>query len=474
MGRLRPRAVVAMALMLAAAGACQLIGGIDSRSLGPGEDAGADGTIGSDSGGSDAGADTSAEADAIGPAFDAGACSSGAMRCNGLQPQSCQAAQWADDGPPCQYVCDAGGCTGVCTPTSFRCLGLQPQSCNTAGEWMDAGAPCPSLCNAGSCAACTPGNDQCNGLQPQTCDDGGLWENVGAACPYVCTASGCTGSCMSGSLRCSGSQPQICDTGTWTSNGSPCPYGCSSGGCVVTYVGEVMADNPIAYWRLDEAAGSTMAADFTGHGNAGTYYGDFALGQAGAILSDPLDTCVKLNGTGAQTGYVGLSQQLSAPLEFNGQGGQAPFTLEAWIKPTSVESEYHGVLSNEFAGGAGKEGYVIYSGYTASGTGIGFERYQNGASTIVQDAGAVAANSGAWYHVVGVYDGSQMRLYVNGQEVASGTSSLQIQSFTCTFNIGATHCGATGTNFQGYVDEVAVYGTALLPTRIQGHYLAAK
>jgi hypothetical protein len=145
-----------------------------------------------------------------------------------------------------------------------------------------------------------------------------------------------------------------------------------------------------------------------------------------------------------------------------------------------VTTEYRGVLSDEYAGGNGKEGWAIYlGGFTSNGTGIGFERFQNGTSTVLQDAGAVTQNTGAWsaqswYHVVGTYDGSEMRLYVNAQLVASGASSLAIQSSPCTFNIGATHCGAMGTNFQGWVDEVALYGTALPLARIQAHYQAAQ
>ena len=415
----RTLAVVA----LAAATACTaILGATDVPNQ---EDGGADATMLGDAGADAPSADARSPGDA--PNW---ACTPDSARCNGLQPQPCNSAgQWADAGAACPYLCTAGVCTGVCTPSSMGCSGLQAQSCNDAGRWVD-GMLCTQLCNSGSCTACTPGSDRCNALQPQACNDAGLWAN----------------------------------------NGGACACGCSAGACAVSYVAEVLCDHPLAYWRLDEASGAAAADQIGAY--PGNYNGDVKYGQPGAIQGDP-DTCIELNSTGAMSGYVGLSQSLSSMLEFNGQGGQAPFSIEAWIQPTSITSEYRGVLSNEYGAGA-KQGYVIYvGGFTSNGTGIGFERFQDGNSTPLQDPSVVTQNSG-WYHVVGVYDGSQMILYVNGQAVVSKASSIAIQSFTCTFNIGATHCGATGTNFQGFVDEVAVYGTALSQARVQAHYQAAQ
>ncbi len=455
-------------------GACQLVGGIDARSLG------ADAGTGEGDGGprsdattsSDAGADSNTGTDA--PNW---ACTPGTLSCNGRQPLPCTSAgQWGEAGAVCPNVCSAtvdGGCTGVCFPGSTGCDNLQAQTCNDAGQWTN-GTLCTQLCNAGSCSACSPGAQQCNALQPQTCDDAGAWQNNGTACPYGCTGGSCTGNCTSGSVGCSGSQPQTCTGGSWMNTGSPCACGCNAGTCDTSYVAEVMCDDPIAYWRLDEPSGSTTAADQT-NTYPGQYFGDVKFDQPGAIHGDP-DTCVTLNSTEPQpmTGYVGVSQTLSEMLEYDGQSGRAPFSLEVWIQPTSVTSEYRGVLSNEYAGTSGKEGYAVYvGGFTSNGTGIGFERFQDGMSTVLQDAGAVTQNTG-WYHVVATYDGSEMRLYVNAQQVASGSSSLAIQNFPCTFNIGATHCGAMGTNFQGWVDEVALYSTALSQARIQAHYQAAQ
>jgi hypothetical protein len=105
--------------------------------------------------------------------------------------------------------------------------------------------------------------------------------------------------------------------------------------------------------------------------------------------------------------------------------------------------------------------------YLQEDAGIGFDRYQTTTSTPLTEAGVVSANAG-WYHVVGVYDGKAMSIYVNGSSVAQRATSLTIEG-GCTFAIGATHCGNSGW-FQGYMAEVAVYGYALDATCIATHH----
>src|SRR5690348_5065061 len=49
-----------------------------------------------------------------------------------------------------------------------------------------------------------------------------------------------------------------------------------------TYSATVLADHPVAYWRMDDTTGSTMA-DISGNANNGRYAGIYTLGQPGAI-----------------------------------------------------------------------------------------------------------------------------------------------------------------------------------------------
>lgn len=62
----------------------------------------------------------------------------------------------------------------------------------------------------------------------------------------------------------------------------PLPAEASSGSA---YANTVLADSPIAYWRLGETSGTT-ASDATGHGWNGTINPPVTLGQPGAITGD--------------------------------------------------------------------------------------------------------------------------------------------------------------------------------------------
>jgi hypothetical protein len=71
-------------------------------------------------------------------------------------------------------------------------------------------------------------------------------------------------------------------------------------------------------------------------------------------------------------------------------------------------------------------------------------------------------------HVVGTYDGANVRLYLNGALVATKAASGVALNTTA-----GLFTGRTDTTAQATIDEVAVYPTALSQTRIQAHYNAS-
>ena len=79
--------------------------------------------------------------------------------------------------------------------------------------------------------------------------------------------------------------------------------------------------------------------------------------------------------------------------------------------------------------------------------------------------GPSASPVGAWTHVALTYNGSQLRLYVNGVQVASGAASGAIQSSTSPLWIGGNQ--PYGEYFKGLIDDVRVYNRALTPAEIQ-------
>src|ERR1035441_2934541 len=174
------------------------------------------------------------------------------------------------------------------------------------------------------------------------------------------------------------------------------------------YPDVILADKPIAYYRLEEAAGSSTAVDSSASGAFPGVYnvsGSFPLlGQAGI---DPTSVALSVAQPSAVT--AGYYDELNQ---------QAPFSFEIWAKPISTDPANYRCPIGNFSGWgtATQSGWYIYqvagsptafACITASGVWI-----QSAAITLLD-----------WYHLVGTYDGTNMSFYLNGALVGTQNAS---------------------------------------------------
>ncbi|MHA1423317.1 MAG: LamG-like jellyroll fold domain-containing protein [Candidatus Thorarchaeota archaeon] len=76
--------------------------------------------------------------------------------------------------------------------------------------------------------------------------------------------------------------------------------------------------------------------------------------------------------------------------------------------------------------------------------------------------------TGTWHHIAGTYDGSTIRLYVDGVEKSSGSVSGPIQTSSTPLYIGNKPFSSyPGDFFKGIIDEVRIYNRALLHQEIK-------
>jgi subtilisin len=221
---------------------------------------------------------------------------------------------------------------------------------------------------------------------------------------------------------------------------------CTLGTLEVGTHGQLLADQPAGFWRLGESAGG-VAADASGNGLAGTYGSGITLGQPGAVSGD--SAAAFAGGT--------LTLPTSAALDL-----RSAFSVEAWVKP-SVAGQSGGVLEKTVAGVVNTQ----YSLFLESG--LAKFRLRNAGGALVTVSGPAPA-VGSWTHLVGTFDGSTLRLYVNGALAASAPSAA------ASGGSGVTVVGRLGSNiyyFSGTIDEVAVYPTALSASRVRAHYLGS-
>ncbi len=219
-----------------------------------------------------------------------------------------------------------------------------------------------------------------------------------------------------------------------------------------SYYETVMATGGLqSYWRLEETRGTTASDEK--RAVSGTYT-SATLGAPGLIgTSNP---AVSFSGTRNRmyaTGY--------------GFSGTSSFTIEAVVKPTTVDATSRRVFSSE-----------VISRETAVD---GFGLWNNGTLNKLQVcripggsydcATTTALSAGTAAHLAATYDGTTLKLYVNGSSVASTTSRGSITTPE-GLSIGS-RADLGGGAWAGTIDEVAVYNRALTETQIEAHAVAA-
>src|SRR2546427_9891228 len=218
------------------------------------------------------------------------------------------------------------------------------------------------------------------------------------------------------------------------------------------YRASVLADHPVAYWRLNEATGAVMVAA-SGNGNDGAYAGAVTLGQPGALASD--------GGTAVGFGPGGGAASVASTpsLQVN------PVTIEIWINKRA-EMEYGAYVSKNFAPG--------------SGSGTGWFQLLNDhhsgriAFRVTEDNPTLVSSKilglHTWYYVVATYDGTTAKLFIDGKLDSSIAFAAIAKQTTDPLYIGRR---ADGLFTNAVLDEIAIYPTALSSDRIAAHWRAA-
>lgn len=229
-----------------------------------------------------------------------------------------------------------------------------------------------------------------------------------------------------------------------------------------TYQAQVMADSPLAYWRLGDASASAQAADYTGHGYNGTYNGDLTQGVSGALTNNQ-DTAVQSNGTGKIT-----VPQLSAVTNFS---------IEGWSYLTDPNWNSAANYNNSLYGTYGKVRLLIRPGSSSSYNSLGyFGVWLNGAEYVIQLPANGIDNTNQWVYWALVRSANTLTLYRNGQSISQKTNLPPGATADITGTILAQGASNPLTNYslKGKLDEIAVYSYALTPAQIQTHYNLAR
>ena len=231
------------------------------------------------------------------------------------------------------------------------------------------------------------------------------------------------------------------------------------------YPTTILADNPSAYYRLEELPGAGTAVDssINGVGASYGYNGDNsspALGQPG------IDTnSIALNGGGwsGNFGFVDIpASTLITPLAANNTDS-APFSQEMWVKVPSQPVTWQ--VPIEVA--QYPNGWNIYVSGADAGNGAASWFYLVMRPGVF--AGVVPITFLQWNHVVVTFDGANALVYVNGVQHGPYNATGFVPAIGSDAHIGSGQ-GVGWQPLNGSVDEVAFYTNVLTATQVLNHY----
>ena len=196
----------------------------------------------------------------------------------------------------------------------------------------------------------------------------------------------------------------------------------------------------VAAYSFDEGRG-TAVVDASGHGHRGTIRrAAWAPGRHGRSLSF------------AGGGWVTTTGSLDLG---------AALTVEAWVYPTALGTAWRAVVFKEDASGATSgQPYALYaSTKTGAPLALAF------ASKEARAFGRRPLPLRRWSHLAETYDGSTLRLYVNGDPAGSASLNGATPATTGPLRIGGN--ARFGEYFRGRIDDVRVYARALTRAQIR-------
>lgn len=206
-------------------------------------------------------------------------------------------------------------------------------------------------------------------------------------------------------------------------------------------------DNNLVLWLNDNGKTNSMWRDYSGKNNHGTVYGagtpppatPGALGYTFDGLDDYID--------------VGNNASLNIT---------NAITISAWIKGV-VNSQFYGIISKDkYTVPASRSYSFVISDTNKLRLFLGSD-----ASSTINSINNVPNN--AWTHVVGTFDGTTEKLYINGA-FDNSISSIPITLSSVSVIIGAINPATPAYFFNGSIDEVRIYNRALSQGEISNYF----
>jgi hypothetical protein len=207
----------------------------------------------------------------------------------------------------------------------------------------------------------------------------------------------------------------------------------------------------VGWWPMNEGSGQTVR-DWSGHANNG-YLGS----TSGVDANDP--AWIRGVFAGSALRFDGLDDYVTIPDSSSLEPQR--LTVDAWVRASASP----GVDRYVLAKGAASCMASSYGLYTGSGGGLAFYVADASAGFYRTPEAPASVWDGQWHNVAGTYDGSTVRLYVDGVQVGSGSPGPAAIGYD--FGIGNGQVGnypgpcPGAMTLAGDIDGVQIWSQAL-------------
>jgi hypothetical protein len=236
---------------------------------------------------------------------------------------------------------------------------------------------------------------------------------------------------------------------------------------------------PFIFLQLDEAApsypGETSDPVANNYGATGANdIGYYLPGSAPGAVAGPAvagfpttNVAVAFNHTLLNVTAGGDSGFVDVPVDgFDTLNITGPITVAAWIKATPNDNRFQSFL------GRSDNSYRMD---VDNNMAVHFADAADGSGDVVGASPDGIVNDSAWHFVVGLWDGSEQKLYVDGLLNAEGSATGNGGTGSNDdFTIGVDPQYITSRGFDGDVSQVAVFDYALTDSQVLNLFYAAE
>lgn len=211
-----------------------------------------------------------------------------------------------------------------------------------------------------------------------------------------------------------------------------------------------------------------------------------ALFQSPNIVTDNLVFCVDAANTksysGSGTSWKDISGKgndgtlTNGPTFNNDNGGSIVFDGSNDYTELTFNTEFDNISIEAWAIRDTLDGFLSIFGKYGSGSDTGYELLFNDSAGVRLHTSSDSIDStgslitGVWYHIVGTYDGTTSKIYINSSLNASGAKSHNSNSQN--WRIGLSRWG--GNYYNGNISIVKLYNKALTAAEVLQNYNAYK